>query len=1255
MSVIADLIVRIGADPTAWAELKQAFDDAKQGMTSTGDAAASAGAGLEQFQEKTEGLTQQMNLFADATKSAVDDVNSQLSLFDTSGIDALDSSFGSIQVSAQDSIAPIQEIGEKAKETGSAFEGLGESAKTMLEQFTEIAALAGVSVTLAGIAKDAITAYSNLQLAQVALSALTGSASGAADTLEHLKTVAQADALSFPQLISAEQRMTAFGFTTSQASDAIEALANASKATNNSFEAVANSLERIAASGTVTSRTLVQLGLTTDDLAKSMGVADDKVKTLFQSDDMAQRIDILTDALDKFSGIAAASAETVAGAWTRFQNELDFAFEDIGRTTAPILIELITDLQDVIPVVQELGGVFLSFAASQISQWIESIKAVVSATGELNAALNNLYGLTPGMFQLSDSFIGFYKNLQAIGTLGLTELPSLIGKFAEAESYLAGANSLMAKSVTDVGKGITDSMKAATEGAIDLDQMLLNFQQKQRDAESAKAAAAASAAQAQALASAQAQSAMQEEVRLSLLAADSFIKQVDAIQKLETEAGKLDQEIPADLSSFQDKVAAGFNFDALEKQVQAFLDKMKDAGQQGSDAYNQLDADNQTLQGYMVDTMYGMDRVGQAFQAAQVKADDAMGKMIAKMETMSALKPADQLTADLKTLGITLDGLSEKADADLDAFNRFAAGNVQNASSVEEAWRNIQKAIANVASDPDGMAKILEAEKNYQAALIKDGASLQAQQQALVNILETNLKNAEAHGRSADAVLQIGINLDIAKAKQTAFNDQLTGSLTLFNNMTTAIGAAWTQFGSGIADAITGSQSFGQAMTKVLDDLEKKVTELAVNFLLGQLKDAFIQNTNVLEDFGKAFSNVFGSAGKTVSGAVGGGGADSMGLGSLMSGGTQAASAGAGLASIGSGVLGMMSQLTDMVGSIGTLITGIIQVIQNMKIEKTLGLIEESTRRLDISYEGAGLTYAFDTLANTGDILSAFNGWFHDAFASLMTTTEDIDSHMIALAQAGLTVSSGSTSGSSSTAAPSLGSPTSTTDSSAGADQMAQAMTTLAQSTNSVQGFTTAIAQATTSVSSAATQASGALLVLSEASLGNPLVSSSNTPASAGPTSPNPGTGVVGSPTYAWDGKQWVQNGTVAGVASTGNPLDSSSTTPATAGPTTPNPTTGIAGSPSYSWDGKQWVQTGTVAGTSFTPVNAWNGAPSGTVPAPTLGLPSSFIGQQSGAVASPAAAGGMTVIVYGGVASMNAAQQLANMFGSAVRNVARI
>ena len=38
--------------------------------------------------------------------------------------------------------------------------------------------------------------------------------------------------------------------------------------------------------------------------------------------------------------------------------------------------------------------------------------------------------------------------------------------------------------------------------------------------------------------------------------------------------------------------------------------------------------------------------------------------------------------------------------------------------------------------------------------------------------------------------------------------------------------------------------------------MEKKLSELVTNFLLGELKNAFIQNTDAVNAFGKAFSAV---------------------------------------------------------------------------------------------------------------------------------------------------------------------------------------------------------------------------------------------------------------------------------------------------------------------------------------------------------------------------------------------------------------
>ena len=186
---------------------------------------------------------------------------------------------------------------------------------------------------------------------------------------------------------------------------------------------------------------------------------------------------------------------------------------------------------------------------------------------------------------------------------------------------------------------------------------------------------------------------------------------------------------------------------------------------------------------------------------------------------------------------------------------------------IEGSWEKIQANITKLAKDPDGLPQIVKLQNQYYDALVKAGAPLSQIDAAQVSILTTQLKYVQSWSDSSDAITQATIKLDNARVQQNAFNDSINATGVLYTNIQKEFGAAFTEFGTGIGNAIAGTESFHQAFSTALTDMEKKLSELVTNFLLGELKNAFIQNTDAVNAFGKAFSAVFGIAGPSTSGA----------------------------------------------------------------------------------------------------------------------------------------------------------------------------------------------------------------------------------------------------------------------------------------------------------------------------------------------------------------------------------------------------
>ena len=175
------------------------------------DASGLAGGDLALFQSVLEQdaaagieLSQSLSDLADSAKTVGDAVAGAAA----SALEQLETAAAGAGDAAGGAVPPIEDLGNAldhanaaAEEGDGAFESFGES---LLE-------LSGIALTVEGLKElgtEVLETYGNVEKATIALTALTGSAGQATETIEGLKTIALSDALSFPSLIQADQRMT---------------------------------------------------------------------------------------------------------------------------------------------------------------------------------------------------------------------------------------------------------------------------------------------------------------------------------------------------------------------------------------------------------------------------------------------------------------------------------------------------------------------------------------------------------------------------------------------------------------------------------------------------------------------------------------------------------------------------------------------------------------------------------------------------------------------------------------------------------------------------------------------------------------------------------------------------------------------------------------------------------------------------------------------------------------------------------------
>lgn len=337
--------------------------------------ATTAGAALAEALTIPDGSTTAVESFETVSNAAVasgeqfalfggevESTAAQMSLFDTGAIAATES---------------MVQVGDGAAHAGAgaieASEGFSELTKSLLE-------ITGITLTieaLKDLASESIEAFSRIQNASVALTAMSGSAAAAAEQIEGLEVLANHDALGFPSLLSAAQRMTAFGMSAESVTQVLGLAADAAAATGNSFDAVSSSLTRVVESGAAGTRQLTQLGITVQQLAAVMGVSATEVAADFKAMDPTDRINVISQALQKFSGDAQLMTNTVTGQLNELSNAWDHTAATIGSSIGPIEAALAGFASYV---VSGFGKMWADTIGDMQTRWMDLLASLATGT-----------------------------------------------------------------------------------------------------------------------------------------------------------------------------------------------------------------------------------------------------------------------------------------------------------------------------------------------------------------------------------------------------------------------------------------------------------------------------------------------------------------------------------------------------------------------------------------------------------------------------------------------------------------------------------------------------------------------------------------------------------------------------------------------------------------------------------------------------------------------------------------------------------
>jgi hypothetical protein len=127
----------------------------------------------------------------------------------------------------------LQDATEQLTNLSGNIESLGENLFKLGEGFLAFEGLKK-------LAEDSVQAAAGIEKTTVALTALSGSATVARETIEKMESLATSEALSFPELLAASQHMTAIGLSLEQIEPALAAAGNAAWALGTSVQEVSS-------------------------------------------------------------------------------------------------------------------------------------------------------------------------------------------------------------------------------------------------------------------------------------------------------------------------------------------------------------------------------------------------------------------------------------------------------------------------------------------------------------------------------------------------------------------------------------------------------------------------------------------------------------------------------------------------------------------------------------------------------------------------------------------------------------------------------------------------------------------------------------------------------------------------------------------------------------------------------------------------------------------------------------------------------
>lgn len=481
----SDLLITVGGDISPLQDALDQIAPAAQEVGTQIDAAFSTAAqnGLERLNQGLQEIDQSANQVGDSLETAFSGSTAGTEQTDQN-LQNLSRSLDETGQSASNAAGQVQQITPAVEGAGEAAEASESGFQGMAEQLVAFGEALAITEGLKEFGQEALDTYASVQKATIALTALTGSATQADQTIEQLKAMAVSDALSFPSLVAADQRLTAMGLSAQQVQTTLQAAADAAGATGQDFSMVSDAVARMALAGQAAGRQLATIGLSLQDLAKAMGplgpgadAAAKDIQKAFASLTVDQRLQVLDTALGKFSGVAQQVAAGVAGQWQNVKTQFEFVMEGIGEALAPVISQLLSFASGtIVPAIQAMVNWFnqlpvpVKDAAVALGLVLAAAAPLAVAVGGFGLALSGLSAAVPAITAVGTAFAALATEsipaaFAAISNVVTAVSEGLVGALTTGETLLlsfaaagvaVGAAFAIYEELKQVGQSISD-------------------------------------------------------------------------------------------------------------------------------------------------------------------------------------------------------------------------------------------------------------------------------------------------------------------------------------------------------------------------------------------------------------------------------------------------------------------------------------------------------------------------------------------------------------------------------------------------------------------------------------------------------------------------------------------------------------------------------------------------------------------------------------------------------------------------------